>query len=68
MIEIAAAVCMLSAPERCKDVSLTFEAENITVFACMMYGQAELAKWTGEHPAWKISRWSCREAGQVAKL
>ena len=68
MIEIAAAVCMLSEPGRCKDVVLNFEAEAVTAFSCMMYGQSELAKWTGDHPSWKISRWTCRPAGQVAKL
>ena len=68
MIEIAAAVCLITAPERCRDVTLTFEAESVTPFACMMYGQAELAKWTNDHPAWKIGRWSCRPAGQMANL
>ena len=68
MIEIAAAVCLITAPERCRDVTLNFEDGSITPFACMTYGQTELAKWTNDHPAWKIARWTCRPAGQVAKL
>jgi hypothetical protein len=70
MIEIAAAVCLIATPERCRDVALTFDAEaqSLTPFQCMMYGQAELAKWTTGHPNWKIAKWSCREAGQVANL
>ena len=68
MIEIAAAVCMLSTPERCKDVSLVYEDAALTPFACLMYGQSELAKWTLEHPGWRIAKWSCRPAGEVAKL
>jgi hypothetical protein len=33
-----------------------------------MYGQSELAQWTVDHPNWRVSRFSCRPAGQVAKL
>ena len=68
MIEIVAAVCIWSAPGNCKDISLVYEAEAITAFACMMYGQGELAKWTISHPGWRIAKWTCRPAGQVAKL
>lgn len=68
MIEIAAAVCLFSAPDRCKDISLVFEAEAITPYTCVMYGQGELAKWTSDHPNWRIAKWTCRPAGQVAKL
>ena len=68
MIEIAAAVCMLSAPGHCKDVTLSFEAESISTFACVTYGQMELVKWTNDHPGWRIARYTCRPAGQVANL
>ncbi len=68
MIEIAAAVCLIASPGRCKEVSLVFEAEAITTFSCMMYGQGELAKWAEDHPNWRINRWSCRPAGRVAKI
>ncbi len=68
MIEIAAAVCMISAPERCRDITLTFDADSVTPITCMMNGQSELAQWTVEHPNWRIARFSCRPAGEVAKL
>ncbi len=68
MIEIAAAVCTLASPERCKDMTLTFEAESVSAYACMTYGQMELAQWSTDHPAWRIARYTCRPAGQVANL
>lgn len=68
MIEIAAAACLISAPEHCRDVSLTFEAENLTANACMTSGQIHLAEWTNSHPNWRITRFTCRQAGSVAKL
>lgn len=68
MIEIAAAVCLISTPVRCKEISLVFEDAAINSFSCMMYGQGELAKWTEEHAGWRIAKWSCRPAGQIAHL
>ena len=68
MIEIAAAVCMISAPERCHEIQISFDVENVSPASCMMLGQTQLAQWTVEHPNWRISKFTCRPAGQVAKL
>lgn len=68
MIEIAAAACLISAPERCRDVSLVLEANNAASFSCMFEGQLRLAQWTTTHPNWRITRFTCREAGTVGKI
>ncbi len=70
MLEIAAAVCLIATPAKCQDLKLTFEADaaSVTPQQCMSYGQIELAKWAVDHPTWRIAKWSCREAGQVANL
>lgn len=68
MIEIAAAACMIGAAHNCRDVVIRFEDENFRQSNCMTVGQAELAKWTLSHPNWRITRFSCRPAGSVARL
>ena len=68
MLEIIASVCALAAPAKCKDVHVTFEAGSATAAECFFYGQSELAKWAGEHDGWRIARWQCAKAGQVANL
>jgi hypothetical protein len=68
MIEIAAAACLMSSPEQCRDVTLTFEVDNYQPAMCMTVGQIELAQWVVAHPDWRITKFSCRPAGQVAKL
>ena len=68
MIELVVAVCMIDQPSRCKDVRINFEAESVTPRQCMTNGQFEMAKWAGDHPNWKIERWHCGVAGQVAKI
>lgn len=68
MIEIAAAACLIGYANQCRDVVLTFAAENVTPTSCMTYSQIELAKWTVGHPNWRITRFTCRPAGKFANL
>ncbi len=69
MIEVVALVCSMQAPLRCKDVNLIFAGESVTPFQCFHYGQMELAKWTVEHPGWKIVHgFKCGRAGRYAKI
>ena len=39
MFEIAAAVCMVGSAQNCREIVLSFEADNVTPVSCMMYGQ-----------------------------
>jgi len=67
MIELVFSVCLADAPDRCKDVRLTFIAESVTPQQCMLHGQAEIAKWAEGHPNWRVRRWKCGPAGLMAK-
>lgn len=67
MIEIVLSVCLIKDPAQCKDVSLNFMGGRITPHQCMLYGQSEAAKWLQGHPRWRITRWACGRAGQLAK-
>lgn len=68
MIELAMSVCLISEPTRCKDVSLTFNEESISVQQCAMSSIGTVAEWSAQHPQWAVARWQCREAGTVANL
>ena len=67
MIEVLALICSLSEPEKCKDLRLSFAAENLTPFQCFHYGQMELAKWREGHPNWRVAKFRCGHVGQFAK-
>lgn len=68
-MEIVAIACALAAPNDCKTVKLSFAADSPTPWQCMAYGQQELAKWTGEHPGWRIEHgFKCGPAGRYANL
>lgn len=68
MIEILVTVCLMTDPGRCKQVNLTYAAEAVTPHQCMMFGQAEIAKWSLGNPKWRIDKWKCQAAGQYAKI
>lgn len=68
MIEIVFLVCAIHMPTECKDVRLNFIADRVSQRQCMLYGQHEIAKWTLGHPKWRVARWRCGVAGQMAEL
>jgi hypothetical protein len=67
MIELIVSVCLIDDAARCKDVRLNFMQENVSARECMFTGQIEIAKWSGDHPEWRVARWQCGRAGLMAK-
>jgi hypothetical protein len=67
MIEIVLSVCTIQEPARCKDVHLSYMAENVTTSQCMRYGQPEIAKWLESNPKWSVARWKCGSARNSAR-
>ena len=67
-IELIASVCSILHGATCKNVTMTFAADQVSHFECMAYGQIALADWSASHPNWTIARWRCAVAGQTAGL
>jgi len=67
MLELVVLVCLANSPTYCKDAALNYSAESTTPMQCLMQAQIEIAKWVAEHPNWRVERYSCRPAGQIAK-
>ena len=44
-----------------------YSAENLTPMQCLMQAPPHMARWVGEHPGYKIMKWTCRRAGRYAK-
>lgn len=68
MIELLVSVCLVAEPDKCKDVSMVFDADSVTPMQCMMGAAPEIAKWVDEHPKWVAKRWTCQPAGRIAKI
>lgn len=61
MIELVFVVCLSAEPATCERRALQFT--DITPTACVLEAQPELARWVGEHPGWRVQRWTCQPMG-----
>lgn len=68
MIELLVSVCLVDDPARCKEVSLANADEGMSSMQCMMQAQPQIAQWIDVHPKWQLKSWTCRTAGQIAKI
>ena len=62
MIELLIAACLASGG--CREVSLLYDPQEVSLMTCMVAGQREVARWQTEHPDWRIERWACGFAGE----
>lgn len=61
-------VCVVGTAD-CHKKELTFVEATPTPFTCMLYAQAELAKWDHEHPAFERKPgYKCGPAKLFAKI
>lgn len=59
MIAIILSACLINDASVCRDhrIQLMSQASEIQ---CLMAAQPEIAKWSEEHPQWRVVRWKCR--------
>ncbi|TNC69827.1 hypothetical protein [Rubellimicrobium roseum] len=64
MIELAFVVCLGTEPMRCEQKAMQFA--DVSLMACLMGAQPQLAEWLNDHPGWEVRRWTCQplEAGR----
>jgi hypothetical protein len=58
LIDLVLTVCLLANPTECRTEHLHFESRGSPT-QCMFLAPPEIAKWTEEHPAFKVVRWKC---------
>lgn len=63
MITLVFSACLISNGDICRDHRIPLAMEASTV-QCMFTAQLQIAKWTEEHPQWRVVRWQCRPTNQ----
>jgi hypothetical protein len=48
-------------PEKCREFKIPVDIQS--PMGCMMASPPLIAKWEGEHPKWKVRRWTCKPEG-----
>ena len=61
MLELVIAACLANAPAdvSCRDFSLLYDPQEVSLMMCVAGGQVEIASWQASHPEWTVSRWRC---------
>jgi hypothetical protein len=63
MVAIIISVCLLSDPNVCSDRTIPLDRE-VTAANCMMNSPPHVARWSVEHPEWRVVRWRCVPSGR----
>jgi hypothetical protein len=63
MVDLVLTVCLTANPGNCRDEHLYFERRG-SLLQCMSTAPSEIAKWSLEHPALKVVRWTCAYPGK----
>jgi len=66
-IQLVMTVCALAHPQACEERRETFSTETVSIVGCMVSAQIYIAKWSGEHPTLRVTRWRCIAPGAEGK-
>ncbi len=58
IVDLILAVCLIREPASCREEHLYFESHG-SLTHCMAEAIPTMAKWAGEHPQWRITRFHC---------
>ena len=58
-MELVLLVCLISAPQQCREEVLGMGEEPVRQLACMRRAVPIIAQWSGTHPKWRVARWRC---------
>jgi hypothetical protein len=67
MIELLISACLMTGSD-CREVSFLYDAQDVSLMACMVMGQVEAARWQVAHPDYRIERFRCGVAGQSKSI
>lgn len=62
MMIIVLSACLIAEPSTCKDFKVPLDGDMDTT-QCAMSAPPFFARWSEEHPAWRVKKWRCTPAG-----
>ena len=63
MLAIILSTCLVNEPAVCRNHRIPV-ASKISAIQCMKNALPYVAKWSEEHPRWRVVRWECRAVNQ----
>ncbi len=59
MIELLIAACLSLGTPECRTFPLLFHPADLSILACALRGQQEIARWSESHRNWRVTGWTC---------
>lgn len=66
-VDLILTVCLVAAPEICREERLHFEDRG-PLLKCMFLAPAEIARWSKTRPKYRVVRWQCAYPGKEIEL
>lgn len=63
-MEIVLVVCLLTDPGKCKEEHLPDVVQTQNPASCAVASVPHMARWMGDHPAYRLVSWRCTPAGE----
>ena len=63
MTAIIISACLLRDPGICRDQIVRLSSE-VSPVRCMVAAPPHVARWSEEHPEWRVVRWRCGPSGR----
>ena len=61
MYQLILSICLIAAPADCKEEEFF---NPLSMWECMVGGQAYADIWLRQHPGWELKSFKCRQAAQ----
>jgi hypothetical protein len=58
-MELIVVACLLNAPERCEEHRMRLDMFGLDAAQCVYSSPIRVARWSVEHPGWKVTGWRC---------
>ena len=62
-IAIILSACLIGNPSVCRDQIIPLASE-VSAARCVMTAPPHVARWSSEHPEWRVVRWRCRPTSE----
>ncbi|HXV31247.1 MAG TPA: hypothetical protein VD840_13025 [Sinorhizobium sp.] len=59
LVTLVMTVCLVSAPDRCREESLQLD-EPSSLTQCMFQSVMYIARWSEQHPTLRVKKWQCK--------
>ncbi len=62
LVDLVLTVCLIATGGDCHKEHMVIQGDG-SLYGCMAESPVHIARWTSEHPTWRVKRWTCALPG-----